>query len=61
MSTTPDTVASRIEAVRMELTAAQAVGLALLLTVGAALLFSGDPAVHDAAHDLRHAAGIVCH
>ena len=62
MATANNTVHDRIEQARMELTPARvAVGLALVATLGFALLFIQEPMVHDSMHNFRHAAGITCH
>jgi cobalt transporter subunit CbtB len=62
MATTQDTVIGRIDDARTELTAAQAAfGLLLVGLFAGALLFAQEPALHDAMHDFRHAAGVTCH
>jgi cobalt transporter subunit CbtB len=62
MATANNTVHDRIEQARMELTPARvAVGLALVATLGFALLFIQEPMMHDSMHNFRHAAGITCH
>lgn len=59
---TVDSVHGRIEIARSSLTTTQIVlGFGLLAVVGATLLFFQEPAVHEALHDFRHAAGITCH
>lgn len=62
MSTAHDTVHSRIEQARTELTASQVVlGVALVSAIGFVLLFLQEPMAHDAMHNFRHAAGVSCH
>jgi len=62
MAATSDTVHGRIDRLGTELTPTQlAAGLLVAAALGFALLFVGDPHVHDAMHNFRHAAGIVCH
>ena len=62
MATANNTVHGRIEQARMELTPARvAVGLALVVALGFALLFVQEPMMHDSMHNFRHAAGITCH
>ena len=62
MATSTDTVTGRIDGARTELTATQLLaGLLLVGVLGGALLFAQEPALHDAMHDFRHAAGITCH
>lgn len=62
MATANDTVRSRLEQARTELTPAQiAVGVALAAALGYALLFLQEPAAHDSLHNVRHAAGVTCH
>lgn len=62
MATANDTVRGRMERARIELTPARVVlALAVVAVVGAALLFAPEPALHDAMHEFRHAAGITCH
>jgi hypothetical protein len=62
MSTAHDTVHSRIEQARTELSASQVVlGVALVSAIGFVLLFLQEPTAHDAMHNFRHAAGISCH
>jgi len=57
-----DTVRRRVDEVLLETTPLQ-----LALLVGAVVVLGGmlalvqDPAVHAAAHDFRHGAGIACH
>lgn len=59
---TNETVSDRFDLARSELTMTQ---IAAMLAFGAAiaftLLFLQEPLVHDATHNFRHAAGIVCH
>ncbi|UIO99832.1 CbtB-domain containing protein [Halobaculum sp. CBA1158] len=60
--TTADTVHDRWELARTNLTAAQAATAALTVAaLGFAMLFLQEPAAHEAMHNFRHAAGIVCH
>lgn len=57
-----ETVSDRLELARGELTATQiAAGLAFGAAITFALLFLQEPLAHDATHQLRHAAGVVCH
>jgi len=61
MATANDTVGSRIERARPELTPLKVgVGLALIAALGFALVFAQDPLVHDAMHNFRHVGGITC-
>lgn len=62
MSATTDTVAGRVATARSRIdltTALTAVALATAL--GFTLAFLQEPLVHNALHDFRHGAGIVCH
>lgn len=62
MAAINDTVRGRIEHARIECTPTQAaVGVALVVALGFALLFVQEPMVHDSLHNFRHAAGITCH
>jgi cobalt transporter subunit CbtB len=62
METATDTVHGRIERARTTVTKTQAaVGLALLLALGVALLITQEPMLHDSLHNFRHSAGITCH
>lgn len=62
MATANDTVRSRIEHARPQLTTPRvALGLALIAVLGFTLLFVQEPLVHDSLHNARHAAGITCH
>jgi cobalt transporter subunit CbtB len=62
MSSVDSSVQNRFEQLFIELTPAQlAVGLMLLVVVGAVVLFVQEPLVHDAMHNFRHVAGITCH
>lgn len=62
MATANDTVHGRIEQARTQLTPTQvAVGLALVVALGFALLFVQEPMLHDSMHSFRHSAGITCH
>ena len=57
-----ETVADRIDLARTQLTTAQiAAGLAFGAAIAFTLLFLQEPLAHDATHNFRHAAGIVCH
>lgn len=59
---TNDTVSDRIGLARNQLTTAQiAAGLAFGIAITFTLLFLQEPLAHDATHNFRHAAGIVCH
>jgi len=62
MTASTETVTGRIDGARTELSTTQALaGLLLVAVVGGALLFAGEPALHDSMHSFRHAAGITCH
>lgn len=62
MATANDTIGGRIERARVELTATEvAVGLAIVVVLGFALLFVQEPMVHDSMHGFRHVAGVTCH
>ena len=59
---TNDTVHSRFETARTELTALQvATGLLFAAAIAFTLIFLQEPLAHDAMHNFRHGAGIVCH
>jgi cobalt transporter subunit CbtB len=62
MSAANDTVSDRIDTARTTLSPTQ-LGLGLLgVTLALFLLaFAQEPLVHDAMHNGRHAAGVVCH
>ena len=62
MSVANDTVSDRIATARATLSPTQ-VGLGLLgVTLALFLLaFAQEPLVHDAMHNGRHVAGVVCH
>jgi hypothetical protein len=62
MSVANDTVSDRFATARATLSPTQA-GLGLLgVTLALFLLaFAQDPLVHDAMHNGRHLAGVVCH
>jgi len=62
MSAANDTVTDRIDTARGTLSPTQ-VGLGLLgVTLTLFLLaFAQEPLVHDAMHNGRHVAGVVCH
>ncbi len=60
--TTDETVATRVELARNELTTSQILaGLAFGTAIAFTLLFVQEPLVHDSMHNFRHAAGITCH
>lgn len=60
--TTNETVATRVELARNELTATQILaGLTFGTAIAFTLLFVQEPLVHDSMHNFRHAAGITCH
>ncbi|MXV63840.1 CbtB-domain containing protein [Natronorubrum sp. JWXQ-INN-674] len=62
MRATNDTVSSRIEIARAELTPIQfATGLLFAAAIAFVLVFLQEPLAHDAMHNFRHAAGITCH
>lgn len=62
MATANDTIDGRIERARIELTPTRvALALAVVALVGAGLLFTQEPALHNSMHEFRHAAGITCH
>jgi cobalt transporter subunit CbtB len=62
MSTNSDTVADRFAAAGAQLEPTTAlVALALVAALGFALLFAQQPLAHEALHDFRHGAGIICH
>jgi cobalt transporter subunit CbtB len=62
MSTNTDTVADRFAAARARIDPTTALAaLALAAALGFALAFAQDPLAHEALHDFRHGAGIVCH
>lgn len=62
MSTANDSVRNRIDRARATLSPTQA-GLGLLTVTLALFLlaFAQEPLVHDAMHNGRHVAGVVCH
>jgi cobalt transporter subunit CbtB len=60
MTGTHDTVYGRIEGSPATPTQLVA-GLALAVALGVGLGFLQEPLVHDAMHNVRHAAGVVCH
>jgi hypothetical protein len=62
MSAANDTVSERIDIARATLSPTRA-GLGLLgITLALFLLaFAQEPLVHDAMHNGRHLAGVVCH
>ncbi|QFU84958.1 CbtB domain-containing protein [Natronorubrum aibiense] len=60
--TTNETVSTRIETARTQLTATQiAAGLLFAAGIAFTLVFLQEPLAHDAMHNFRHAAGIACH
>lgn len=60
--TSNDTVSDRLDLARSQLTTTQiAAGLAFGAAIAFTLLFLQEPIAHDATHNFRHAAGIVCH
>ncbi|WP_339106451.1 CbtB domain-containing protein [Haloterrigena salinisoli] len=62
MTATNETVHGRIETARTELTPMQvAAGLLFAAAIAFTLLFLQEPLAHDAMHNFRHGAGIVCH
>lgn len=62
MPSEPDTVRGRLDRATADRSPALLAGsLAILATVAVVLLFSGDPLVHEAAHQFRHGAGVTCH
>ena len=59
---TNETVATRLELARNELTPPQILaGLAFGAAIAFTLMFLQEPMVHDSMHNFRHAAGITCH
>lgn len=57
-----DTVSDRFDAALASLSAAEiALGLAGVTLALFLLAFAQEPLVHDAMHNGRHAAGVVCH
>lgn len=57
-----DSVHGRIALARGDVSTGElATGLAVVAAVGFALLFLGEPTAHDALHNFRHGAGVVCH
>lgn len=62
MSMSNNTVKGRVETARTTLTPTQ-IGFGLLTIVLASflLIFLQEPLVHDAMHNGRHMAGVVCH
>jgi len=62
MAATNDTVHDRIGRARAQLTPAQvALGVAVVVALGFALLVVQEPTLHDSLHNFRHATGITCH
>ncbi|PAU84683.1 cobalamin cluster protein [Halorubrum salipaludis] len=62
MSTNTDTVADRFAAAGAQIDPLTALtALALAAALGFTLLFLQEPLAHDALHDFRHGAGIICH
>ena len=62
MPATNDTVSDRIAAARTTVSPTR-LGLGLLVVTLALflLVFAQEPLVHEAMHDGRHVAGVVCH
>lgn len=59
---TANTVHDRLRLARTELTLTQALSVLLAVAaLGFALALFQDPTAHEAMHDFRHAAGVVCH
>lgn len=62
MSIGNNTVEGRIETARTALTPTQmGLGLLAIVLAGFLLMFLQEPLVHDAMHNGRHMAGVVCH
>jgi hypothetical protein len=62
MSMSNNTVKRRIEIARTILTPTQiGFGLLAIVLAGFLLMFVQEPLVHDAMHNGRHMAGVVCH
>lgn len=61
MRTTTDTVHTRIDLALTFTPKTLLAGIIFVAIVGATLMFIQEPAVHDAMHNFRHAAGITCH
>ncbi|ELZ43433.1 hypothetical protein C464_16942 [Halorubrum coriense DSM 10284] len=62
MSTNTDTVADRFATAGAQIDPITALtALALVAALGFTLLFLQEPLAHDALHDFRHGAGIICH
>ncbi|AGB31247.1 hypothetical protein C488_01234 [Natrinema pellirubrum DSM 15624] len=60
--TTTDTVHDRIGTARDDLTTGQLLAVfAFVAAATFALLFLQEPLAHDAMHNFRHAAGVICH
>ena len=60
--TKTDTVHGRLALARTNLSPAQAAATLLsVAALGFTLLLLGEPTAHEAMHNFRHAAGIVCH
>jgi len=60
--TATDTVHGRLDRARTTTTPTQALATALaVVALGFTLLALQEPAAHEAMHNFRHAAGIVCH
>lgn len=60
--TETDTVRNRIGQAKTDVAPTTAVAtLIVAAALGFTLLFLQDPMAHDAMHNFRHAAGIVCH
>jgi len=62
MTATNETVRSRIETARTDLTPLQVLtGLLFATAIAFTLVFLQEPLAHDAMHNFRHGAGITCH
>lgn len=60
--TATDSVHGRLKRARTTLSPEQALAAALAVAaLGFTLLALQEPAAHEAMHNFRHAAGIVCH
>lgn len=62
MTADTDSVHGRIELARGRVgLASVAIGVAAVAAVTFALLALQEPTAHEALHDFRHSAGVVCH
>lgn len=60
--TETDTVRSRIERARTDVTATTAaLALGLAVALGFTLLFLQEPLAHESLHNFRHSVGVACH